>query len=280
MDNLTFNIELFEEIVARDFYNLRDLPPNEFDVIIDLGGNIGIFTQYAKTLFPRAKAIAVEADYRVMGRLEKRLSDVPNTEVVLLPIGTGGVVYQHNRDHLNQGATIFGTNVAGEQGCPELESVTLAQVVGDLSLENALIKIDIEGSERFLFNDPDTVEIISKAKRIVAETHWGPTFTKAGSGWESYDACMRDVEAAFGEIFRMQNINRHPRKDPTEEDGSGVLVLTREGAQTGTWIDNCARCNHGHFVNFKPFTRPNPHYSAFGFCPRTGEPILQKVVPD
>lgn len=221
---------LSKDICSRDFYRLRGLPQDEFDLVVDLGGNIGVFTRHAKTLFPSAHVITVEADDRVQCHLHTRVGTMTGIEVVCAPIGTGLISYQHNRDHVNPGATIFGLEAAGS--VRQIESRTLSQILGGRSVTNALIKIDIEGSEQIIFCHPETVAILRQAKRIVAETHWGPSYVRAQAGWDSFVSCDRDIMSFFSDVFDIQHINRHPRKDPRVKDGTGVLIMTRKSIAT------------------------------------------------
>lgn len=273
-----FITELFNEIVIRDFYNLRHLPKDEFDTIIDLGGNIGMFSQYAKTLFPHAEVLVVEANEALEGDILDRLDGYPDIQVLMEPVGTGKEVSAHFRKELNDGATIYGAPVEGND-C--IKSQTLDEMLQGFDLENALIKIDIEGSEQTILEHPGTVDVLRSCKRVVAETHWGPAFVAAGCGWVSASACEAQIRELFSETHDIQCINRHLKKDPRKEDGSGVVIMSRKGGVhgTGTWVSGCARCGQNHFVNFQPFTRPNPNYSAWGLCPITGEPVLQKEMP-
>lgn len=221
---------LSKEICARDFYRLRGLPQDEFDLVVDLGGNIGVFTKYSHTQFPGAHIITVEADERVQRHLKTNVRDIEGVDVVCAPIGTGLISYQHNRDNVNPGATIFGLEAAGS--VKHIKSITLNQILGGRGVTNALIKIDIEGSEQVIFYHPETVAILRQAKRIVAETHWGPSCVRAKAGWCSFAACHLDIMSTFSDVFDIQHINRHPRKDPRVKDGTGVLVMTRKIAAT------------------------------------------------
>lgn len=47
------------------------------------------------------------------------------------------------------------------------------------------------------------------------------------------------------------------------------------GQKFVTSVGRCARCGEDHrAVLFEPFTKPPGEDTHFGFCPRTGEPIL------
>ena len=66
-------------------------------------------------------------------------------------------------------------------------------------------------------------------------------------------------------------------------DGPITKAVTMEFAKaTGDLLINvrkCARCGGDHDrVGFKPFTNPPRRFSHWAHCPKSGEPILMRLV--
>lgn len=263
--------ELIDEIVGRDFYGVRDYPTDAFDHVLDLGANIGVFSTLARHLWPQAEIRAVEASQEILPFLRENVRHL-DVMVVPAPIGDGSWVSGFGRNEVNHGCTIFGTDdPEAEDRC---KSVTLADLVEGWDLSRTLIKIDIEGAERLVFNDPAAVEIIGQVKFLTGETHFGPAFVQNNVGWTSFTACDSQIRELFGHM-KIDNINRHPRKDTMQEEASGLLKMTTEATPNKTWISRCARCLSDHHVETHKLVG-NDDYDQWAMCPKTGQPFFIK----
>jgi len=264
-----FAEELTGEIIDRDFYGVRDYPHDAFDHILDLGANIGVFSVMCRHLFPRATIIAVEAEPTIANFLRSNVNNL-GVQVVDRPVGDGSEVAAFGRFDVNHGCTIFGTGPGDK-----VETVTLTDLVEGWDLSCTLIKIDIEGAERILFNDEDAIEIIKQCKLVTGETHYGPAFRKNGVGWSSFEACDNNIQTVFAGM-QIENVNRHARKDTTVEEASGLLKMSSGERPAKTWVGRCPRCLSDHHVETFPLSGNPDGYDRWAICPKTGQPFFLK----
>jgi FkbM family methyltransferase len=171
---------LFGEVVTEDCYGLKklDFVP---DVIFDIGANVGIFTRYAKSLFPKAFIVAVEPDPENLIHL-KKFTQLDNMVVISAALGTGQIYHATgaaNGAHEVYISKSLGYSTKELEGnaCmkpSEVFSVSLADVFhphvqrGD----KILMKIDCEGGENCLWEDPESMALLSLVDYIAMELHY------------------------------------------------------------------------------------------------------------
>jgi FkbM family methyltransferase len=137
-------------------------------LIVDAGANIGMATLYFTNKFPQAKIIAIEPEQANYDLLVRNCSEVPN------------VVSWH--------AALWNTNVSLEIANPEAENwafvvtagtlngcgikaVTVPQILAESGHDTIdILKLDIEGAERELFQD-GCEEWLARVKMIIIELH-------------------------------------------------------------------------------------------------------------
>lgn len=271
-NDTAFCQELVEEIMLKDFYGLTKIDADDFDHILDLGANIGVFSAFARALFPRASITAVEAN-TALGEILKENVNGLDVEVVLKPVSPKTHCRKIDRNNVNPGCTIFGGS--GDEEGEWIEGVTLAELADGLDLSRTLVKIDIEGGERLLFEDDRSVGILAQCRHVVCETHFGPSFVAGGVGWNSFTSCDDTIREAFlSSGMIVDNVNRHPRKDPSKEDASGFLLMTRSLDRKGFWLSRCPRCTHDHYIHPEPLKVKGRNATHWAKCPNTGQPIL------
>jgi FkbM family methyltransferase len=133
-----------------------------FDLIIDIGANLGYFSKYAAELFPKATIIAIEPTLESFQYLVKNLMGLP---IVCLEIGVG--------DGLNHMLNIIsdnpGANFLADNGSLVVKTTTLIQLVTHMPIKS-LIKFDCEDCEYFMLL-PDNFKILLKAQYICGEFH-------------------------------------------------------------------------------------------------------------
>lgn len=155
---------MFEQIFLDKQYNIEiNFDPK---IIIDLGANVGFASVYFANRFPNAKILAVEPDDSNYQTAIKNLEPYKNVTVIkgavwdkseninLVDLGFGEAAYM-----VQPGA---GENMIKAYTIPELLSMLNVNEVD-------ILKIDIEGSEKELFEDGDSW--INKSKIIIVETH-------------------------------------------------------------------------------------------------------------
>jgi len=187
---------LYGEVVTYDMYRMRDVAdivscndPTfvhvaghaslinfKPDVIFDLGANVGIFSRYARTLFKDALIVSVEPNPDNCTIFRQNTAD-DNTILLECAIGSGNMYH------------ISGANGAMEVYLSEgpgyskkdLQSYKLTSIkslmLTDLKKyikdgDKIVMKLDIEGNETVLFNDPPSIEMFKTIDYLAFEMHY------------------------------------------------------------------------------------------------------------
>lgn len=155
---------MYNEIVIDDTYGLKKL--KNIKTIVDIGGNLGVFSVYARELFPEARIISIEALYDTYLSLRENTKN-HNIEVYNIALGDGSFLFLKKcPDH--SGANQF----KKEESNLSIKSKTLREIFEDLKIEKPyMIKIDIEGSEMFLYEDNSCIEILRNCSYFTMEYH-------------------------------------------------------------------------------------------------------------
>lgn len=156
----------FEVIVQRDYNIPISFQPK---VIVDCGANIGLTSIFFKNKFPDATVIAVEAEKENCDLVRKNLERYSNTKIIHKGIWNKTAFLKVNNIGLgNWGFTVTETNNAADA---DIEAISIKDLMIENKLEQIdILKIDIEGSEKELFeNDYDYW--LSKTKILIIELH-------------------------------------------------------------------------------------------------------------
>lgn len=188
---------LYGEVVDYDTYRLRDVDdivsindPTFVhvkghkgitfipDIIMDLGANVGIFSRYARSLFPDALIIAVEPDENNC-KVFREFTNDPKIILHQKAIGQGKV-FRCN-DALNGAMESYISeslpftvehikSIATETNISTIMLSDLAHYVkpGD----KGVLKIDIEGSETMLFQHKPSMDVIKSFDYVIMELHY------------------------------------------------------------------------------------------------------------
>lgn len=169
---------LYGEVVTEDIYGLRKLPFVP-DIIFDLGANVGIFTRFARELFPKAKIVAVEPH---PGNIEVFKQFTPMDNIILLEcaIGYNGV-YRVDND-LN-GAHESYANIGVIEPHKHVTLTSVLSIMPNTLIDfyfdrgqgkKAILKMDIEGNERIVLYDDDSIKAILSLDYVTIELHHQP----------------------------------------------------------------------------------------------------------
>jgi FkbM family methyltransferase len=153
----------------RDYYHNREKRIHNGDIVVDLGGNIGVFTRWAYKE-GASKVITFEPDNRYFELL--KLNSDPRSILFNAAMSDSmGTTTLYESEHLG------GSNILGMPGCTK--SYTVRTYTMDYLFETGLIdridflKIDIEGAEHQVFRGISD-ENLKKVKAIGMEYHnWG-----------------------------------------------------------------------------------------------------------
>ncbi|OUL30805.1 FkbM family methyltransferase [Nostoc sp. 106C] len=200
-------LSMLLDIVSDDAYGLRRF--NHLDNIVDIGANIGVFSLYASTLFPKAKVFAYEPAEQSRLILQKNLIE-DNIEINSYAVGnTKRKVILHNPGDISA-CYISLTKEDSSLASQECELISLDEVAAKLEQKVNLLKLDCEGSEYEIMQTPS----LEKFTYIVGELHtcqdgnpemglktlrsrgfkidkWSPfPDLKAGVFWASNEKCL------------------------------------------------------------------------------------------
>lgn len=151
------------DIVLNDAYGLKRF--KYLENIVDVGANIGIFSLYANTMFPKAKILAYEPCDRSRQYLEKNL-DRFNVEIYPNAVGAVrkkvSLSYQENLTacYITPEDALF----SASQAC---EMINLDDITAKLKSPIGLLKLDCEGSEYEIMQ----ASSFEKVRYVVGELH-------------------------------------------------------------------------------------------------------------
>jgi len=145
----------------------KDLKIKKNDIVIDFGANIGDFTVKAgKKLNGTGKIIAIEPGHENVELLKEnlKLNKINNVEILECAItDKDGYSYLSGSDH---GASVNDTySYLGNK----VKTITIDTLLSELGhLKNMVVKMDIEGAERYIFKNK---EFIENTREIAVELH-------------------------------------------------------------------------------------------------------------
>ena len=182
-----------------DEYGLSQIGKTRPVTILDLGANIGLFSIWARKFFPDAIIHAYEPNPRILRYALQNTASL-DVQVVASAVGsTSGLTHIHDAGECRRAYT-------SRSSTGDIEITSLAQIVRRIGGRVDLMKLDIEGAEWELFDDPcsfDGVDIIRM------EYHLGPGRT------------LRDVTNAAERLsFTIERL--------APNNGFGILWLRRQ----------------------------------------------------
>lgn len=175
---------LYGEVVTEDTYRLKQVRFQP-DIVFDIGANVGIFTRYARALFPKAKIVAVEPNPENCAHFRK-FTDRNNIWLMEYALGKGELFHGTTARN-GSGETYLSAGL----GYP-LEDMIEAVNRRDLGLESStvpamtleeivasrwrkgekmLLKIDCEGAENTIWGDRKSMDILRQADYLAMEVH-------------------------------------------------------------------------------------------------------------
>lgn len=190
------------EIVEKDIYRMRDVEdivsindptfvhekghkrPFDFvpSCIIDAGANIGLFTNYARELYPNSLIIAIEPDQNNCERFRGNVFNDGNIILINKAIGSGevwrsiGAKNGAGENYLTEGVAYPTEELNKETEKYEpsnIKSILLSEIINEYVKEGQkfIVKLDIEGNEHTIFSDDKELDALSKADYITMEVH-------------------------------------------------------------------------------------------------------------
>ena len=157
------------DVIRTDMYNLGWLRHHPV-VLVDIGAHVGVFSKYARFLFPKARIIAVEPHPENYKRLVENLKDC-NVETINAALGDGEEL---RCCYMPQGSveTQFSSKGAGDP----VTSVRLQELfeMYEIEPQGTMLKIDCEGGEEVLMRDVSARDILTRVMYLAMELHVSP----------------------------------------------------------------------------------------------------------
>lgn len=185
----------FNNIVGKDIYKIRGFwKQDAFDYVIDIGAHVGIFSMMSRVLFPSAKIVAVEPASEPFPYLYST-SQVFSFDVIMKALGDGSPLYYKKRSSSIDALFIE----LEENGAYEVESITLPEIFSkyeiDIGKDRYLIKLDCEGGEQYLVDDPISEDILKNALQVSMEVHFKSQATPFPfwPTWREIDRWIKDT---------------------------------------------------------------------------------------
>ena len=158
---------IFHEIYnLRDYYKDREKRINDGDIVVDLGGNIGVFNRWAYNQGAK-RVISFEPDRRYFNLLS--LNADPRSLLFNGAVSNKiGELELHESNHLG-GSNLFGTQEGSKKY--NVRTYTLNYLFeSELIQKIDFLKVDIEGAEHLAFEGISD-ENLMKVKNISMEYH-------------------------------------------------------------------------------------------------------------
>ena len=142
--------------------------------IIDAGANVGYTSLFFNSVFPSAKIIAIEPDNQnflilseniSLNQLENKI--VPLKMALLGKADINLLTKTDFRDGKDWAITVEETNIK-----TDLKSTSISQILSQFQInEIDILKIDIEGAERYLFEEDSDLTYLNRVKSLIIEIH-------------------------------------------------------------------------------------------------------------
>lgn len=193
---------IFNDICARDAYRMKEVPFMP-DVVIDIGANVGVFTSYARFIFPNAQIVSVEPDPENWGHLVRLTEHLRGVTRLKKALGVGQMWHAPTPDILAKHNSQWDGNpddrpyygacqsymTLNQLGYPEswlqkdvcfepayagIECVSLDALVNEYVADGAkfLLKIDCEGGENCIFDHEPSMAALRRADYLAMEAHF------------------------------------------------------------------------------------------------------------
>lgn len=165
-----FNFEEFEiirKLLALNFENKEDI------IIIDSGANVGYTTLYFKSYFIDSQIFSVEPSNKNADYFKSNVFDlniIKNVRFYEKALSQkSGMKYSISRDFRDRKDWAI-TTESCEEG--DIDGITINEIIDENNIDTVtFLKIDIEGAERYIFENENDVSFLKKTKIIALEIH-------------------------------------------------------------------------------------------------------------
>jgi FkbM family methyltransferase len=142
-------------------------------IIVDLGAHIGCTSLFYAKNFPKSKIIAVEPFQENYRLLKENLAFHENAKIFQNVVGDRNNASVKFYDNLND-SWAYGLikTTRNSVEIDEVKMITLTDLLKDYqNTDNFILKIDIEGSEKLIFDNEINWKLIDTFKIVIVEIH-------------------------------------------------------------------------------------------------------------
>lgn len=163
------DIDIFYEVLFKKIYDTGSIPAGAVRTIVDAGANVGLSALFFLYKYPGAVIICVEPDPANFLLLGKNLeAEAGSGKVQLL----NAALMQHDGEvDLSIGFPAYNSTVEGNGvNTVRVKSLGMDTLLKQAGIENIdLLKIDIEGAEKYVFSGE--CAWLRQVKNIIIEIH-------------------------------------------------------------------------------------------------------------
>jgi len=199
---------LFEEIFVNSSYGIKI--KNDKPIIFDCGANVGMSVLFFKQLFPNSIIYAFEPNPISFKFLENNISNNNLSDVFIYNLALHSEIGEIKMFYEE---SIYGsllTSTISQRGGDQFfyaKCDKLSNYMKDLSID--LVKIDVEGGEKFIIQDLQEENVLKNSKNYFVEYHSGldndNQLSSFISVFENEGFCL-NIKADFNSFWNNQDI--------------------------------------------------------------------------
>ncbi len=176
-NHLHSDILVFQQIFNEGEYNLlpKMLQLNKDDseyIIVDAGANVGYTTVFLNKKLNNSKFYLIEPEEENTQMILKNTEHIPKSRIKLYKSALapeGGKLYTLKKDFRDGKDWSFTTDL---DSSGHIKGISLNEIVDQNKLDYiSFLKIDIEGSERFIFDEENDLSFLAITRILAIEIH-------------------------------------------------------------------------------------------------------------
>lgn len=175
-DSVKLGTVFFDQILRRDCYQIRRWIDNPPDVVIDIGGNMGMFSIVARALFPYATIHTIEPCPTTYDNLAHNLNFFNCVLHRAALSHHSAVTIRPGRDSGSNSTRSAAETIKEGDAAETIPGHTLAQFFDEFGVDpqrsRVLLKVDCEGAERVIIEDRRSEEAMLSCIQASLEMHY------------------------------------------------------------------------------------------------------------
>ncbi len=169
-DTLQLAQVLYREIITTDAYQLQQIDATKVRTVIDIGANVGLFSVRARMLFPHATVFAYEPSPSTFAMLKENTEHL-KINCRQMGLGRAGAMLAMRKQGPNSGQNQFREGEIGDA-----PAHSFVEILTGHDLASTVVKVDAEGAEMNIVNDPAAIPLLRQLLCFTAEFHFGKPF--------------------------------------------------------------------------------------------------------